>query len=247
MIIRILALLSMMVFLDISAWSIFKPWTYFQETRVKGSGKRAGKTIPIAGVTDISVYGIGTCIIVQDSAASEELIIEADDNILPYIEVLQDGNGIIITLKHDTSITTQSDIIYRITVKNLESIHVSDAVKLELENITTDALDITAAGASIISGSLDVQKLQVSISGASSVEVSGVAQKQYVDISGASRFDGSELRGFKAEADCSGSSRAIINVTNSLKGLCEGVSTIKYKNNPQVKVKTAGISSVKKI
>lgn len=241
------AMLSLLVFCGAHGWSIFKPSTWFQETTVKGSSHLSIKTVPISGVTSITVAGIGTCVVVQDSDAPEQVTIEADDNILPYIEIIQDDNTLLIKLKDDTKITTQSKLVYRTTVKKLSEITLFGSVAMELQLIAADSLAIVMDGATRLVGSLQVEHLQATISGSSWAELSGIAKNQDINVAGTSQFDGLGLAGITADVDCFGVSSVYLNVTESICGCCQGVSSVGYKNNPHVNIKTAALSSVEKI
>lgn len=127
------------------------------------------------------------------------------------------------------------------------------------------AADFSGASRSTISGFVGQDQLSVTLSGASSSEVSARATRTEVTLSGASdlRLEGgtptlvthlsgaSKLNAFNAPAevvtvDASGASHAEVSVTNQLRVIASGASSVRYRGNPAVRdVNASGASSVK--
>ena len=89
-------------------------------TRVLGSGEVITETRRVSGISAIELSGIGTLIIEQGS--KESLEITAEDNILKYLKSSVNGRNLHLGVDDFVSIEPTKEIIYHLTVKNLERV-----------------------------------------------------------------------------------------------------------------------------
>ena len=66
--------------------SVVDFFTDKEQTKVTASGKTATKELTCTGIDTLVVSGAGRLIITQDATQSENLVIETDEAVLPYIE-----------------------------------------------------------------------------------------------------------------------------------------------------------------
>jgi len=147
-----------------------------------GSGKVVNQTKSVSGVNQVSLDGIGTLIIQQGD--QESLTIEAEDNIIPHIQSNVNGNK--LELKFDTNSPTPTKTVkFYLTVKDLNTISLSGAGKVESTGLKTNSLtlSINGAGEGNMSG-LDLSKLTANISGAGKLAMSGKTTEQTIIILG---------------------------------------------------------------
>lgn len=217
------------------------------ERRVKGSGVVKSVPHPISGVRQISVHGVGTLVV--EVGDTESLTIEADDNLLQYIEVKQEGDKWDIGPVSDVSLEPRTPIRYRLRVKQLDAVALSGATRAELKALPTiPEFDLSLSGAT--SARLDgisAEVLKVNASGASRIEINaGSAKRQSVHLSGASRYNAFGLRSETADIHGSGTSSVELTATRTLNVSASGVAQVRYKGAPpSVKSDTSGVASVK--
>lgn len=210
------------------------------------SGTVATKEIAACGVVSVQLSGSGLLIVTQDNNHNEGLIIEADEAIMPYIDVQIQNSELIIKIKENVSFRLTNQIIYRVNSKSIKNINVAGAITVEMPNINTKKLSIQASGCSQISGAINVEKLSIDTSGTCTIVLSGKADVQTIKSSGSGKFDGQNLEGQKINVDGSGAVSLHCNASDSITGNISGSGSLVYSKNPSMHVSTSGIASVKK-
>ena len=210
-----------------------------------GSGNVINETKNVKGVKQVSLEGFGNIVLQQGN--QESLRIEAEDNIMPHIQSKVDGDKLTITYDTNTPTPTK-DVTYYLTVKDLNSISISGAGKIQSNNFKTNTLDIilTGAGEGNLNG-LNVKKLTVNMSGAGKLILSGKATEQTVNISGAGDYQARELESKTATITIGGAGSSIVNVTDLLNAVISGVGDIEYTGNPKVNKQISGTGNIQKI
>ena len=115
-------------------------------------------------------------------------------------------------------------------------------------DFSTMNLELSGASAATISGTYDEIKMKAS--GASKATIIGEAQGIKANCSGSSRLNGYGLKVEDARIDCSGASRATIDVNKSLDVELSGASTCHYRSENSglfVVPSVSRASSLKKI
>ena len=194
----------------------------FKIGKEKGSGRMATE---VRELRDFSSVNVSSVFQVEITAQSEfHVEVEADDNLLQYIETDVRNGELHISL--DKGVKTSNPMRVRIGVPNIERLEASGATKVFISNLKNS-------------------KMEVDTSGASKIELSGETSQLIVDVSGASKIDAAELKAIDAVVDASGASRVNVNVSGELNSEASGASNISYAGNPTNVIKrTSGASSV---
>ncbi len=104
---------------------------------VKGSGKIIQETRKVNNFTDVALSNIGELKIVN--ADKEELVIEADENLLPYITSQVNNGQLTIGTKNGININPSSTIHYTLYVTGkLSALEVSGLGSIFADKIETD-------------------------------------------------------------------------------------------------------------
>ena len=190
---------------------------------IKGSGVAA---IEARDITDFNSVDVGGVFQVEITAQKDFAVeVEADDNLLQYIETEVSGGTLSIT--SDKRLNPSSPIRIRISAPDIERIKSSGASKVSLNDLKNS-------------------ELTVDTSGVSKVTVAGQTANLTVDVSGASHIDAENLAAENANIDASGASHVSVNVLNELRSDASGASKIRYTGSPKsVEKHTSGASSVK--
>ena len=188
---------------------------------VQGSGVRATETRDVAAFRSIDLRGFEQArVTIGDKT---EVIVEADDNIVPLI---------LTEVNHDT-----------LRVFNKESYSSQLGVKL---NITTPALQaVSVAG----SGDVQVLKLQeksftVNIAGSGNAKAEGFAENVQAITSGSGNVDLSAVAAKKGSVVITGSGSVKVNVADALSARIIGSGDIRYKGNPRIEQQIIGSGRV---
>jgi hypothetical protein len=210
-----------------------------------GDGNVLKETRTVASFDGIEVSGAFDIILKQ--GAAEEVIVEADANLLPIIRTeVVSGTLMIETKKPVHHVTVMR--VY-VTVKDLKRIDVSGAVDINTEGqITVPELSFDASGASDSKLDIVVQKLRLNCSGASKMKFSGSAVDVNMDLSGASDIFAYEMPAENYDIEISGAGNAQINVSKKIRAEISGAGSVKYKGSPtEVDQSVSGAGSIKKV
>ena len=214
--------------------------------RVKGSGHVITENRSTSDFSNIDVSGDIDVYIKQDSTSSVK--VEADDNILQYIEVHTDGSTLEIHTEDNIRLKPSHKIKVYVSNSEYKDLQVGGASSIRSENeiTSTDALNVDIGGAS--EGILEVNapKVSVNVSGASKANIKGKTKDFEGGASGASEIRGFDLLTENADVDASGASNIEVYASVKIAGQASGASSVNYKGNAQASVEKSGASSVNK-
>jgi len=209
---------------------------------VRGDGNVVKEERSVSDFTKLDVSGAFTVYITQGN--KEELVVEADKNLMDMIETRVSGS----TLKISTegSIRDFDELNIYLTYKSLEEIEISGAVELTTENrMKTKDLELDVSGAAELDMSIEAELIYADFSGASDVEFAGYTKEMNVDVSGAAKLDALELETETVKIDVSGSADAKVYVKEKLYADVSGAANLRYKGDPKVNSDISGAGSLK--
>jgi hypothetical protein len=199
-----------------------------------------------SGFTGVSLRGVGKLLIEQGD--NQGLRVEAEDNIIPYLETDLEGQMLVIGTKSGVRLRPTRPIIFRVTVREIDEIAVSGSGDAEGTGLRAGALSITVSGSGHVSLSgLEAVGLRVKISGSGNVEVSGKVERQTLTVSGSGEYRARDLASDGADVRISGSGSATIQVSDSLDAAISGSGSVRYAGNPTVQSTVTGSGSVRQI
>jgi len=211
---------------------------------VYGDGKVVKETRAVPSFNEIDVSGAFHIYLKQGDR--EEVVLEADDNIMPLIKTTVVGGTLRIGI--DQPIRHVTVLKAYITVKELKGMDISGAVDLETVNqITVPELSIDASGASDSKMEIAVGRLKLDCSGASKFRFTGTATTVDMELSGASDIFAFELLAENYNVDISGAGDARINVSKRIRAEISGAGSIRYKGSPtEIDQSVSGAGSIKR-
>jgi hypothetical protein len=217
---------------------------------VRGSGEVITVEREVSDFDRVSLSGVGTLYI---SVGEEETLkIEAEDNLLPYIETFVQGQTLTIGFKdHGLRAAFQptEPIRYYLTVKNLAGLSLSGAGNIEVDEIATSELRIHTSGA----GNIEIDKLtakvlDMDVSGAGNCHIyKGQVADQTLRISGAGGYQAPDLHSQTARIDISGLGGARVWVEEDLDIEISGAGTVTYFGSPSISQDVSGAGSIRSL
>ncbi len=209
----------------------------------------------VEGFNQVLLKDYGELIIEQGS--KEALGIEADRNILAKIRTKVTGERLCIELTgslfdkvmsiFSTSLN-RPEIRYFLTVKDLKKLEITGISNVRAANIRSKHLRLVIKGTGQVDfRELAVDRLDVNISGTCSIEIGGDSIKQNVVINGVGIYEASDLECKTANIKIRGGGRAAVRVSDDLDTEITGVGTVEYSGDPEVRQKSSGIGTVRKV
>lgn len=178
----------------------------------------------------------------------QDAVIEADDNIIPYIELVEEGDKLVIRQKNHVSLSFNNGVKIRLTAPNVKSLDLSGSGTIKLINTldNEDAVSLSVSGSGNIEGAIHAPEVGTSITGSGNIEVSGETRDLEVNIAGSGNFIGRSLLAENANISIAGSGDADVHASVKLEGKIMGSGDINYVGNPEISSKVMGSGEVRK-
>jgi hypothetical protein len=213
----------------------------------RGSGDPGQEVREVSGVREVELAGFGNLYV--EVGEKEHLLIEADDNLLRYIETEVQGDTLVIRHRRGMGLRPRLPIEYHLTVTSLEALQVTGAGNVKLPELQAERFDVQISGA----GSIDLEeinadRLYVRIGGAGDFEIEGGAVgEQDVSISGAGDYRARDLESNTADVNLSGLGSATLWVREHLEVHITGAGSVRYVGRPTVEKHVTGVGNVEAI
>lgn len=237
---RKLFFLSLITFLGLTSCR-------FMGKRIHGNGVISTVEKPVTSFKDVNANGDIKLIVIQGDLKPVKL--EGDENILSFIEVIQNGEKITIQTKPGVNLIPSGDLNVYVTSPTYRNIEVSGSSDIIGQNkiTTTDDLSLQASGAGDIKMDVDAPKITAGISGSGSVSLKGQTKDFMIDLTGAGHAYCYDLLTENTTVQISGAGSAQVYASVTLKADVSGAGNISYKGNASVSQQISGAGSVNKV
>jgi hypothetical protein len=195
----------------------------FWSTMVTGSGHVRSEQRTVSGFDHVAFAGDGELTITQGSVDS--LIVEADDNLLPYLTSSVSANTLHLGRQSNVTFLSATTITFIVTVKQLQGLTMSGAGNATVNNLVVPSFHVT-------------------LSGAGRARIIGSADSQSLSLSGAGTYDGSGFATKSATVEVNGAGNALVEVSETLTATVSGVGSVAYIGNPKVTQHITGAGGV---
>ncbi len=220
---------------------------YMLGKRIRGNGNIKSATHSVNSFRDIEVSGAIDLYVSQGEIAPVK--VETDENLLSYVEVLQEGNKLVIRHKQGTNLRPTGKIKVNITAPVYSSIDVSGACNITGQNKinNSEALKLDVSGAGDINMELNAPSVQATVTGAGSVNLKGETKNFDLELSGAGKAHCYELLSESTKVDITGAGDADVYAGSKLDAQVSGAGNVSYKGGATVvNQQVSGAGSVKK-
>ncbi|HEX3079888.1 MAG TPA: head GIN domain-containing protein, partial [Puia sp.] len=206
----------------------------FLGKRVHGNGVIKTEERPVSPFKEVHAAGNIQLLVIQGDLKPVRL--EGDENILSYIEVIQEGDRITIKTKEGINLIPSGDLKVSVTSPTYKSIEVSGSSDIigQTKITSSDDLSLEASGAGDIKMEVDAPKITAGISGSGSVNLKGQARDFDVNLTGAGHAYCYDLLTENTTVDISGAGSAQLYASVKLTADISGAGNISYKGNASV-------------
>jgi hypothetical protein len=232
---------------------------YDHLNRVEGNYDVTTETRQVGSFHQVFNEGEFDVYIIQDGL--DEVMIEAESNLIPLIRTRIEGSALVI----DTKDNLQSHYPMKVYVHTAEidEIRLSGSGLMHAEDIVTGDLEISLSGSGDIffdgtaqdvkcsisgSGKIDLgltcDALKADISGSGEMEVAGTGTNGDFTISGSGSIQAYDFILKECYATISGSGSMYLNVEDYLNVNISGSGNVTYLGTPQIETRITGSGSV---
>lgn len=219
----------------------------FMGKRVRGNGNWTTQERSVSSFSSVEVNGAIDVHVVQ--GAQRPVKIEADENLMQYVEVYERGDRLVVETKSGYNLRPTQKMRITVTAPRYRKIDVSGACDVigegKLNN--PDDLEIEVSGAGDIHMDLNAPRVRVDVSGSGNVFLQGETRDFVVGLSGAGKVRCFDLKTENTKLDISGAGDAEVYASVSLDASVSGAGSVKYKGNASnVSQHVSGAGSVRK-
>jgi hypothetical protein len=241
-----LTLVALVLLLSIPACNVTINGDWESET-VRGSGVVVEENRKLGDISGIELAMPGTLYI--EFGGSESLRIEAEDNLMEYIQTNVRSGRLVIENRQGINLRTSQSINYYLTVDELNSIVISSSGNVEAEDLQSESFSVTISSSGNLSiSSLDSTSLHVEISSSGNLEIlGGQVQEQTINISSSGDYNAEDLASIEADVSITSNGTATIRVSDHLSGRLSSSGNIYYIGNPELNVRTASSGRTEQI
>ncbi len=210
---------------------------------VRGNGDLTSQERTVSGIERISLQGIGEVEITLGD--SESLVIEAEENLLDYLETEVDNGVLELRTRNLINLRPTKDIRYIITVTSINGLEVLGSGNITLDRADTTSMRLVIAGSGDINvDELTAVSLDVTIPGSGEINLSGEVDHQDINIAGSGKYMAEDLLSHSADISLAGSGNMRIWVTDQLDVRILGSGDIRYYGTPSIKQSIVGSGNI---
>ena len=191
---------------------------------IRGSGTVTSDTRSIDTFNAVDLRGQGNVILT--AGAEPALVIEAEDNFMPYLKSEVSGGKLILSSDNRVILSATTPITYHVTYTGSPTeLAISGSGTMRADALTTDALNVV-------------------VKGTGQFTLTGSAPEFTFDLSGSGGLDGRNFANQNATLRISGTGSAVVNAAQTLDVTVSGTGTISYLGSPTVTQDISGVGSV---
>jgi hypothetical protein len=211
---------------------------------IKGNGKMSSEERNVSDLSRIKIRG-GVNVEVVPGGSS--LRVEADDNLLRYIETKEEHGWLVIKTRDNVNLKSNHPIRVYVSTDVLTAINIAGSghIKGAGKFNHGDKLDVDIAGSGDVSLDVNTPRVRVDIRGSGSVTLSGETRDANVDISGSGSYWAEYLLTENTDIDIKGSGDAKVHADNTLDASVLGSGSVYYRGKANVHTNTGGSGKVR--
>jgi hypothetical protein len=221
---------------------------YIMGRKVRGNGNIKTQEHNVAAFKNVQVSGAFDLYVSQGDI--KPVKIETDENLQQYIEVLQEGDKIVIKFRDGINLRPSNKIKAYVTTQVYNTIDVSGASTINGETKITnpEKMTLQVSGAGDINLDVNAPAISVEVSGTGDVKLKGQTKTFDLDLTGAGKAHCYDLLSENTKVDISGAGDADVYASEKLDAQVSGVGNINYKGGATgVTQQVSGAGSVKKV
>lgn len=199
--------------------------------RVTGSGKVIDDKRAIG---PFSKLRLDSAITVNARPASAPgVTVRADDNIAPLITTTVEGDTLIVKLKPNTGIRTQSELTVTVDFTKLTQADLRGSGDLNVSAIKGDLFELSLAGSGDVRlDNAELGKLTTRLAGSGDIWVKGKCDDASYNLAGSGDVHAADLQAKRVSVDIAGSGDVRVHAAEALSVQIAGSGDVAYSGNP---------------
>ena len=216
-----------------------------QFRQMRGSGNIITENKTVSDFNSISVGGAFEVELKNGSIT--QVKVEADDNLMKYINIDVSGNTLKIRTEGLNNLNNAHLKVF-ITAPNISQIKSSGAASVDIKGVlkNNDKINLEASGAANINGEVDAPEIHTEASGAANIDIRVKTKSYKANASGSGTVKSSDLMSETTNAHASGAGTVHVYSSVSMDAEASGAGTVHYKGGGSLSQKVSGAGNIKK-
>jgi len=224
----------------------FSSCRFITGQRIRGNGNVRTETRSPGNFKSLSSHGSFDVFV---SSGEQAVRIEAEENLLPYIETYVEGYTLHVTTKDHYWLSPGRKVKIFVSSPDYESIRSYGSGDIIAESKITNSsnLELGVNGSANIKMDVDAPGINTETNGSGDIFLKGETKSFEGEIHGSGNIKALDLRTGDAAVEIYGSGNADLFVDGKLDVRVAGSGDVNYKGNAQVSSSIAGSGRVKRI
>lgn len=173
-----------------------------------------------------------------------EVVINAEENLLPYIETSVSGNTLLIDIPGLHNVRNRLPMNVYITVPTLAGVKQSGSGNITTDYFSTDKMELFISGSGSISTAVDANIVDATISGSGWMKIAGDSNQSNLSISGSGNIDSYNLMVNYCNTNISGSGNVHVYALKSIYARISGSGNVFYTGTPIIETSISGSGKI---
>lgn len=202
--------------------------------KVKGNGNLTSQTRSINDINGVELHSSFDVILIEGSPSNVK--IEAEENIIQYIDLHVENNVLNIRTKDNVWLRTKKGVKIYVTAPSFSRVANTGSGDITAETrISSDSrLTIRSSGSGNIKLEADAPEVEASISGSGDIKLSGETKQFHGKSTGSGDIRAMDLKSEEADVRSSGSGDIDIYSSLKVNSSISGSGDIRYKGGASV-------------
>lgn len=214
---------------------------------VNGNGQVTSENRNPGSFTGVSTSGTLKLYVAIGSTPSVK--VEAESNILPYIETYVENGSLIVKAKNNVTLVSDKQVKVYITAPQLSEIHSQGMGEIVGQTAITDPskLDISLQGDGNIDLDVDAPEIEAVVTGTGNILLKGQTKSFNCKIVGDGNIKAIDLQAEEAKVSILGDGDVDVNTSVKLDVSITGDGHVKYKGNVTPNTSITGSGTITQV
>lgn len=220
---------------------------YIGGKRVKGNGNVETEQRNVSSFDGVVSHGSFDVTVITGDVHSVK--IEADENLLQYIDTDVEGGNLTITTRRGYNLRPRNDLKITVTAPHFNELSAHGSGNIKGVNLikATEKTKLHLSGSGNIKVDLEAPAVDAEIAGSGNISVSGTTKEFSSRIYGSGDIRAGGMNAEEGSVEIAGSGNVEISASNKLDIKIMGSGGVKYRGDAQVNTNIAGSGSVSRI
>jgi len=209
---------------------------------IEGNGVVNSETRHVVSFTKVKSAGNFEVYITRGN--SVEVIVEAEQTILPHIETTVSGNTLLIDIPGWNTVINHRPMKIFVTTPALDGLQLSGSGFIDAEYFEAEMMEIFISGSGSIVADVNAEFVEARMSGSGMITLKGNADNAKYNISGSGNIQSNNLASKNCQTSISGSGNIRVFAVETLYASISGSGNVYYKGNPKIDVHISGSGKV---